>query len=108
MAATKFYSTDGGDFFQVIRETKTTVTVRPVNSEYLETTAIYTAFDYDVKRRAIANDFTTSFLFTDAQNANGKRCKKNATGNGGIILSNYYGACAWPCDEVDTFNRDFR
>ena len=102
----KFYSTDGGDFFQVVRETKATVTVRPVRSERVSIDAVRTAFDYDVTHKAIPNSFTTVFYLDAKQNTDGKRCKKNATGNGGIILSNYYDVCAWPCGQLDTFSRD--
>jgi hypothetical protein len=100
----KFYTTGYGDFFQVVHETKTTVTVRPIKSESLGVTTVYTAFDYDVKCRAIENDFTTCWWFDDKQNANGKRCKKDA--NGHIIINPYHRIYAYPSDGTEEYNRD--
>ena len=103
MAATKFYSTSAGDFFQVVRETKTTVTIRPVESECLGTTTVYTAFDYDVKRKAKENAFTTSYLLTDTQNRNGKRCKVS---DGTICINSAWSVYAYASDGIDEFNRN--
>ena len=101
MAATKFYATDS-DFFQVIRETKTTVTVRPVRSEFIDYGRVANAFDYEAVRRARANDFTTCWMFSDKQNESGKRCKKQ-TCNDSIIIDASYGVYAYPCSDTETF-----
>ena len=103
MARTQFYS-DGHGFYQVVKRTKATVTVRPVKSECLGTTTVYTAFDYDVKHRALKDEFTTTWLFDDKQNANGKRCKVDP--NGYICLSSYFRVHAYPCEETEIFNRN--
>ena len=100
MATTKFYATES-DFFQVVRETKTTVTVRPVKSEFVRYGHIANQFDYEAVRRARENDFTTSFLFDDKQNANGKHCKRY--NDGSIVLNASWGVYAYPCDDVETF-----
>lgn len=100
MTATRFYATDH-DFFQVVRETKATVTVRPVKSEFVKYGNVSNQFDYEAVRRARANDFTTSFLLSDAQNLNGKRCKVNRDGS--ITLNAGWGVRAYPCDETETF-----
>ena len=106
MATTKFYATES-DFFQVVKETKTTVTVRPVTSEFVGYGHIATAFDYEAVRRARANDFTTYWLFSDAQNANGKRCKKQAC-NDSILINACYGVYAYPCTDTETFEVYYR
>lgn len=105
MATTKFYASECGDFFQVIRETAKTVTVRPVKSECIGTTAVHTAFDYDVKHHAVANDFTTVWYLDAKQNANGKRCKKD-TGGDWIVINSDYRIWAYPCADTAIFNRN--
>lgn len=104
MARTKFYTT-GSDFFQVISETAKSVVVRPVKSECLDITTVYTAFDYDVKHRAIKNDFTTVWYFNDKQNKNGKRCKRNSFDDS-ICINSYYTINAYPTNGTEVYNRN--
>lgn len=100
--APKFYATDS-DIFQVTRETKATVTVRPVRTD-CTTTRIRSAFDFDQLHKARADDFTTSFLFDDRQNANGKRCK--ILRDGSICINSYWGVYAYPSDGAEEQTRD--
>ena len=106
MATTKFYATES-DFFQVIRETKTTVTVRPVRSEFIDYGHVANAFDYEAVRRARPNDFTTCWMFSDKQNESGKRCKRQ-TCDDSIIIDAYYGVSAYPCSDTETFEVYYR
>lgn len=66
---------DGYAFFQVIKATDKTVTVRPIESEKVRDGEYRTAFDYDIVVRPKRDHFTTCYLLTDKQNAEGKRCK---------------------------------
>ena len=99
--ASKFYATDS-DFFQVVKETKTFVTVRPVTSKHIATTEIRSAFDYDQLFEAQADSFTTTYLFDGDQ----KRCKKQ--GDGSICINSYWGVYAWPSTGREEVTRDLR
>ena len=66
---------DGSQFFQVVKATDKTVTVRPIESEKVRNGDVRTCFDYDVVVRPKLNHFESCYLLTDAQNKNGKRCK---------------------------------
>jgi hypothetical protein len=105
MAHPKFYVTRDGDFFQVIRATAKTVTVRPVNHTS-EIDEIHAAFDFDVTNHAVADDFTTIFYFDAKQNADGKRCAVKSDGT--ICLDSYYGIRAYPSNGTATSNRNYR
>lgn len=100
--ATKYYATDS-DIFQVVKETRTTVTVRPVRTDS-RTTAVRSAFDFDQLHKARENDFTTSWLLDDRQNANGKRCKVLADGS--ICISSHWGVYAYPSDGTEEMGRN--
>lgn len=94
----------GSEFFQVTRATKCTVTVRPIKSVCTGTTAVYTAFDYDISLEAKRDEFTTVWYFDDKQNANGRRCKVDP--NGCIRLSSYYHIDAYPTNGHEIYNRN--
>ena len=66
---------DGYAFFQVVKATDKTVTVRPIESEKVRDGDTRTAFDYDVVVRPKRDHFTSCYLLTDKQNREGKRCR---------------------------------
>ena len=60
-----------GDFYQVIKSTKTTVTVLPIEHEFIGNADPY---GWEHAYMPKKDCFTTSWHFTDSQNTNGKRC----------------------------------
>lgn len=105
---------DGYDFFQVVSVTKSTVTVRPIESEKVRDGDVRTAFDYDVVVRPKLNHFTTSYLFNATQNERGKRCKihhytTDPDGPVQIMLSSAFRHWAYQVTEDEvTVEHDYR
>lgn len=96
-----------GSFYQVVKATASTVTVKPIESEF-----VGMADDYGWERAYMPKPgrFTTSFAFTDKQNEQGKRCKVRDYSADGtrpqIDVGAYFDAHLWDGNPgiFDTYN----
>lgn len=72
---TIFKSIYSADFFEVVKATAKTVTVKPLETERVGVAKVYTAHSYETEVMPLAGHHTRCLYWSDETSAKGKMCR---------------------------------